>query len=79
MSQIILYDLSSKGGNASWSINPLKCMFRALYGIPPTQWEIQSQTSANNLPARLVLNFKGLDYSTTWVEYSDIAQTLKSL
>jgi hypothetical protein len=45
----------------------------------PTQYQSQSQTSANNLPARLALNFKGLAYNTTWVEYSDIAQTLGSL
>lgn len=26
--------------------------------------------------ARLVLNFKGIDYKTTWVEYPDIEATL---
>ena len=31
------------------------------------------------MEARLVLNFKGLDYKTTWVEAPDIAPTLQSL
>lgn len=32
----------------------------------------------NNPPARLALNYKGLDYETQWVEFPDIAPTMKS-
>lgn len=31
------------------------------------------------VPARLTLNFKGIDYKTEWVEYPDIAEKFKSL
>jgi len=33
--------------------------------------------SLNPWKTRLALNFKGLDYQTTWLEYPDIAPTLK--
>lgn len=29
-------------------------------------------------PARLVLNYKGIDYKTEWIEYPDLVPTLKS-
>jgi len=29
--------------------------------------------------ARISLNFKGIDYETQWLEYPDVAPTLKSL
>lgn len=30
------------------------------------------------LKARMVLNFKGIDYKTEWIEYPDLAPTFKS-
>ena len=32
----------------------------------------------DNRTARLVLNYKGIDYETRWVEYPDLAPTMKS-
>ena len=33
---------------------------------------------ADNRTARLALNYKGIDYETKWVEYPDVAPTMKS-
>lgn len=35
-------------------------------------------TPTDNRTARLVLNYKGIDYETKWVEYPDVAPTMKS-
>ncbi|KAL9614581.1 MAG: hypothetical protein Q9167_000950 [Letrouitia subvulpina] len=32
-----------------------------------------------DLPSRLALNFKGIDYQTKWLEYPDVAPTISSL
>lgn len=34
--------------------------------------------STDNRTARLFLNYKGIDYETKWVEYPDVAPTMKS-
>lgn len=42
----------------------------------PTSFHLKPPT--NNPPARLALNYKGLDYETVWVEFPDIAPLMKS-
>ncbi|KAL9047218.1 MAG: hypothetical protein Q9214_000156 [Letrouitia sp. 1 TL-2023] len=53
MTELVLYDLPSKGHCRAWSVNTWK--------------------------TRLVLNFKGIDYQTKWLEYPDVAPTISSL
>jgi hypothetical protein len=66
-SQTILYDLPSKQGTA-WSLNPWK----SKHSLNPSRAVL---TEA----ARLILNFKGIDYKTEWVEFPDIEPKMKSL
>lgn len=69
MGKIVLYDLPSKKGVA-WSFNPWRSMQCSLY---------LHKNQRLSLIARMILNFKGLDYETQWVEYPDIAPTMKAL
>lgn len=66
MSQLILYDLPTKDPRVCWSYNPWKSKFFSL-----------SHFLSDPIPARLVLNFKKLDYKTIWTEYPDIEPTLR--
>lgn len=65
--QTILYDLPSQQGTA-WSLNPWKSK------CDPC-WDVPVLTGS----ARLILNFKGIDYKTEWVEFPDIEPKMKSL
>ncbi|KAI0145071.1 hypothetical protein GGR57DRAFT_481292 [Xylariaceae sp. FL1272] len=48
--------------------------------VPPHLFSPQPTTLSPLInPARMLLNFKGLPYSTTWLEYPSIAPTLSSL
>jgi len=70
-SDVILYDLPSKQGTA-WSLNPWKST-RHTHAFPT------GQAADTSLPARMILNYKGIPYTTQWVEYPDLAPTLASL
>jgi glutathione S-transferase len=39
----------------------------------------QNQGNTLTILARMVLNYKGIDYKTKWVEYPDLVPTLKAL
>jgi hypothetical protein len=83
-SQVILYDLPSQRGIA-WSLNPWKSDSGLIYFIE----------SMLTLLARMILNYKGIDYKvneqsrtltqvsntlqTEWIEYPDIAPKFKEL
>lgn len=45
---------------------------------PPTPLKYPPYTD-QTFPARLILNLKGIPYKTEWLEYPDIAPTLKAL
>lgn len=66
-SQVILYDLPSQQGT-SWSLNPWKSK---QYNTLPS---VVLMTTA-----RMILNYKDIDYKTEWIEYPDLAPTFKSL
>jgi hypothetical protein len=63
--KIVLYDIPCKGRCAAWSANTLK---GSVPSHPARSWKI-----ADSSVARLALNFKGVPYETTWIEYPDIA------
>ncbi|CAO2650788.1 Nn.00g020800.m01.CDS01 [Neocucurbitaria sp. VM-36] len=46
-----------------------------LYDLPSQQG---TSWSLNPWKTRMILNFKGIDYKTEWIEYPDLAPTLKS-
>ncbi|PSN72789.1 hypothetical protein BS50DRAFT_568392 [Corynespora cassiicola Philippines] len=48
-----------------------------LYDIPSK--EPKTCWSLNPWKPRLILNYKGIDYKTEWVEYPDLAPYFKSL
>jgi hypothetical protein len=73
MPELTLFDIKSKDHCACWS---------------PSVWKSMSCSSSQSCienplayqrPARLVLNYKGLDYQTTWLEYPEIEPMLKAL
>lgn len=66
-SQTILYDLPSKRGT-SWSLNPWK-----------SKHNLNESRAVLTRAARLILNFKGIDYKTEWVEFPDVEPKMKSL
>ncbi|KAK5080171.1 hypothetical protein LTR70_008920 [Exophiala xenobiotica] len=63
MSKTIFYDCPSKEPRVCWSLNLWK----------------SSHLLKRNSKARLVLNYKGIDYETNWVEYNEVVSTMKSL
>lgn len=69
-SEVVFYDLPSKGRPACWSLNPWK-------GTPSTLTNIKSHADINVI-ARLVLNYKSIPYRTEWVEYPDLRPTFQS-
>ena len=74
MSEVILYDIPTKDPRRCWSYNPWKS---SLY--PRALIAAESLRNADRcLTARLALNLKGIPYKTEWLEYPDIAPTLKS-
>jgi glutathione S-transferase len=71
-SQVTLYDLPSQQGT-SWSLNPWKSkpFLLITYSINYNTYKMH--------PARMILNYKPIAYTTQWVEYPDLAPTLSSL
>jgi hypothetical protein len=47
-----------------------------LYDLPSKQG---TAWSLNPWKTRLILNFKGIDYKTEWVEFPDVEPKMKSL
>lgn len=72
--QVIFYDLASRQGKG-WSLNPWKGKSRMLFNFCSTCWEF----SADDIPARLVLNYKNIPYETEWLEYPDLRPTFEKL
>ena len=76
----IFYDLPSKGHCACWSYNPWKSKWRGPVNFTPLSASpADSATLFDGALARLALNYKNIDYKTEWLEYPDIAPTLKDL
>jgi hypothetical protein len=71
--EITLFDLPSKDRNACWSPNPWKGT--QVYHIPLVP--LVHTPKLISFLARLVLNFKKIDYKTVWLEYPAIEPTLK--
>ena len=67
--QITLFDLRSKEPNRTWSLNPWKSEHALIVTENGTPLLIVLRI------ARLVLNFKGLDYKTEWVKYTPAPHT----
>lgn len=65
--QIVLFDLASRPPRSTWSLNPWKS------DTPP----LDQNTQADKLTARLLLNYKGLNYRTEWLEYPEIQPRLQ--
>ncbi|KAL8669109.1 MAG: hypothetical protein Q9168_006290 [Polycauliona sp. 1 TL-2023] len=75
---ITLFDVSSKGYCACWSPNTWKssqCL--SSLTIIPQQPLLTLHVSSHT--ARLFLNYKGIPYTTQWIEISHIATHFKSL
>jgi hypothetical protein len=72
MSTIILYDLASRDPLHAWSLNPWKSMQRICC------MKLLS-TVLRRPAARLVLNYKNVEYITLWTEYPEIAPTFKNV
>jgi len=74
MSEIILYDIPTRGRASCFSHNV---------------WKSQSDDNNNPhrshssnltpIPARLVFNYKQIPYKTVWLEHKDIEATLRSM
>ena len=75
MSEVILYDIPSKEPRRCWSYNPWRS---SLHPVPLIAAE-SLRNADQSVIARLILNLKGIPYKTEWLEYPDIAPTLKSL
>lgn len=71
--EVILYDIPSKDPRRSWSLNPWKSSSQTMLLIPVKSPKDTDQCWI----ARLILNLKGIPYKTEWLEYPDIAPTLK--
>lgn len=65
--QTILYDLPTKQ-NTAWSLNPWKSKCGCV-----------GRRRMLTTTARLILNFKGVDYKTEWVEFPDVEPKMKAL
>lgn len=67
---IVLYDIPRNDSQCkSWSSN----CWKARYGSPNTRYTVAEEID------RFTLNFKGLPYTTEWVEYPDIAAVCRKL
>ena len=75
MAEVILYDIPSKEPRRCWSYNPWRS---SLHPVPLIATE-SLRNADQSVIARLILNLKGIPYKTVWLEYPDIAPTLKSL
>ena len=64
---IILYDLPSQKPLAAWSLNPWK----STHHLSDPAFIRADQTAA-----RLLLNYKGLNYKTAWTEYPDLQKVI---
>jgi hypothetical protein len=71
MSTIILYDLPSRDPLHSWSLNPWKSM---RHSVPTDPSQMLTLCTA-----RLILNYKNIEYVTMWTEYPEIAPTFKNV
>lgn len=69
MSKAILFDLPTKAPRKAWSLNPWKCT---------ATLSCTAKLNADYPLARLVLNYKGIDYETEWTAYPDIAPKFKA-
>lgn len=72
--EVILYDIPSKNPRHCWSLNPWKSSLHTM-SLSATR---RPKNTDQRLTARLILNLKGIPYKTEWLEYPDIAPTLKS-
>lgn len=68
--EILLFDMARKGGNNCWSPNVWKSR------PSPTS---PALLYLRSLSARLVLNYKGLPYTTEWLTHPEIESKLKTL
>jgi hypothetical protein len=73
MAQVVLYDNPSRFGTGTcWSPNVWKSEMHSVAVV------FSLDTNVISL-ARLLLNFKGIDYRTEWLHGPDIEPTLASL
>lgn len=75
--EVELFDIASRGSNTCWSLNPwsvilpqLRILLSAFLSSSLLKWHRKT---------RLVLNLKKIPYKTTWLEYPEIAPTLKGI
>ncbi|KAI4267264.1 MAG: hypothetical protein L6R38_008327 [Xanthoria sp. 2 TBL-2021] len=73
--EITLFDLPCNPPNKAWSYNTWKSTSN-LFPLINTTLLLPSTLT---LPARLILNYKSLPYTTHWLEFPDIAPHLSSL
>jgi len=73
--EILLYDLSRRGGNKSWSWN----VWKSKSSLVRCDAFADDKSRADRYAARLVLNYKQIPYRTVWLSHPEIEPTLKSL
>jgi len=73
--QIVLFDLASRPPRSTWSLNPWKSNSPAR--LDHRQEPVQDELTRSYHVARLLLNYKGLNYRTEWLEYPEIAPRLR--
>ncbi|KAI4169574.1 MAG: hypothetical protein LQ343_005594 [Gyalolechia ehrenbergii] len=78
MSEIILYDIPSKDRCAAWSPSTWKST-STFFPFPSPQPPYTDYTPPTSIPARLILNYKHIPYTTHWLEFPSIAPHLQSL